>query len=90
MTPGADSTPSASLLWCLTTNNVVICASVNVGGLGQNVEVLNVTPGNQWALSFAQNNICYKRNLRWNCSERLSSSSSSSSSSGGGGGGATF
>ena len=74
MTPWADSTPSASLLWCLTINIVVIRLSVNVAGLGQNLEVLNVTPGNYWASSVAENNICYKRNLRWNYSDGLDSS----------------
>jgi len=52
----------------------VIRLSVNVAGLGQNLEVLNVTPGNYWASSVAENNICYKRNLRWNYSDGLDSS----------------
>ena len=34
--------------------------SVNVAGLRQNVEILNATPG-YWALSVAENIICYKR-----------------------------
>jgi hypothetical protein len=45
-----------------------------VVALGQKLEVLNVTPGNHWALSVVENNICYKRNLRWNFSDRLNSS----------------
>ena len=55
MTPDADSTPSVSLLLCLTTNSVVICTSVDVGGLGQILESLKVNPGNTWAVSVAQN-----------------------------------
>jgi hypothetical protein len=41
----------------------VIRTSVNVAGIGKNVEVLNDIPGNHWALSVAENNICYKRTL---------------------------
>jgi hypothetical protein len=55
MTTVADSTPSGSLLWFLTTNNVVVCSSVNLGGLGRNLEDLNVNPVNHWASRFAQN-----------------------------------
>ena len=55
MTPDADSTPSVSLLLCLTTNSVVICTSVDVGGLGQILESLKVNPGKTWAVSVAQN-----------------------------------